>query len=681
MPKTFDVTVVGDVHVQQFRPVQWVKESIHGDDVPIYRSDDSMDTRRTRSPGGAAFVAHLLQRAGLKVQALLPIRPKWNEELLPDFDPATPNSLTLIALPAPSSPNTVESFYMNSAGSWRLQMRLSEVHMEAPTTTATLAPAAMLVVDDYDRGAVTREVLASAASCGAERIILSAQHRNRHMYDALTPSVSDLVVVCSEREALAWSGLKTPPTRFPPGHPSDHKDLIKLVLVNMMGAFPSANHVIVNIAGPQLTSLHLTRSKTQGEPHNVALVEPARAAGEVPTESVPGVEAFYLAALVNALGGGDSYELAVARAVSAVAKYAKAGIKDRTQYFGRMEELPAGRGPTEAATSWLVSIGTDDCKAMQPEDNFLRDAQLHGKLRLEPSVLADYYAPEQLGQQLGSLMKALTAYSEKSNKRPFNVLLDAEPGSGKSYFAYCLARQLDRSQADRGGAPGQYPLEEKNLSLAGELPLVERALIDLYETIRDHRAVGRTPVVLIDEFDALLSGKPAEHNQPDDMDKLFAKMLAPLWDGVFAVNGRLHRLGGFVLLLAVSSDKFMERLRNARGKAKDFLSRIDIQLDLRAAQKPEEQQKSNVSVAVAMLRKYYGPGAKHVELAVLDAIAQAEFAGKNRAIDQLIMMSSRPASGVFSVANLPDEKILNGLATRIDVKGATFRFGTSFVEI
>lgn len=687
------VTVIGDVHVEQFRPVLFARESVHGENISVYRSESELESRRTVSPGGAAYLAHLLHTAGVAVQAVLPVRAEWSLWLPHFYEESPLKTLRIVELPSPTMPNRVESLYMRDASKrqdrpperWRLQLRIEELHPTRATSTDEAEATAMLIIDDYRRGAVNAELLASMVSVGAERIIVSPQYRKDegNIYTTLLRSAKEVIVVCNEREALAWAGIEDLPTKFPPGHPSDHETLIKRVLMNMMSAFESAAHIIVNLAGPPARSLHLTRSVKEGQPHYVALVAPARVADSTDvsgaSESVPGADTFFLAALAGSLLTGAEYDVAVARAVGAAAYYTDHRVDDHHSHFGRVEALPSPTIPPRVVTSYLLSIGPNE-RPVEPENDFLRQAQFHGKLYLEPSVLADYYAPKEVNQQIGALIRALSAYSDKTSKRPFNVLLEADPGSGKSYLAYCLARQLERNTVDHGGPSGQYPLEEKNLSLAAGLPHVERALADLYEAIRDYRVVGRTPVVLVDEFDTLASGAPNQ-DAPDEMDRLFAQMLAPLWDGVFAVDGRPHRLGGFILLLAVSTPEFMRRLENAKGKAKDFLSRIDVRLNLRVTPSADDMKKANVSVAVAMLRKHFGGGVKRVQVAVLDAIAHANLGGKNRVIDQLIMMSSRPTSGVFALENLPDVELRNRLVPGIDVDAARKRYGTSIVEI
>ena len=375
-------------------------------------------------------------------------------------------------------------------------------------------------------------------------------------------------------------------------------------------------------------------------------------------------------------------------ALRAAAVYSKEGIQPRDDssreepWFGRLENLPM---EAEFLIKPMVAgaINKEDQDIWTEVSNLLDYAQLHGQLPDRNPVLPDYYSSVEMEEKLGALLEALLSFVSRPNqKRPFNILLTAAPGSGKSFFAQCLARKLSSASAQAGRGGSQHPLIEVNLSLAEEFEQVNPALHEAYSEIRDQRALGRTPLVLLDEFDTFLPSD-SKAPRPDSMDKLFARMLAPLWDGIFVIDGRYRRLGGFILIVAASNEMFIQRLSEANGKARDFASRIDVTLRLPPLEGLNEADRfeAKIRMSIAAIKKYMGSYVNRIELAVLDAIGGAEFPGRNRAIDQIAMLSSVPADGTFRLENLPKRELLQPLAQNFNTKVSQSRYGQSWILI
>ena len=205
------VTIVGDVHVEHFRPVRERSASLYGDDVQVFRSDEGTDGLRTESPGGAAFLTYLLRRAGVKIQALLPAQPDWEviRFVTNVKGPGKPPSLLQIA--HPKYENRVESLYANVVNEklapprWKLRLRLEERHKPISCQAASAAAKAdTLIVDDYGRNAITRKTLEQVADHTPQLLIVSAQAGGKERYKNLPQVAETIIIVASVRLSNGW---------------------------------------------------------------------------------------------------------------------------------------------------------------------------------------------------------------------------------------------------------------------------------------------------------------------------------------------------------------------------------------------------------------------------------------------------------------------------------------------
>jgi hypothetical protein len=684
------LTIIGDAYVEQFRPVRLKPDTSRKVGVPVYENDPK-DQLRTQSAGGSAFLASMLSDDFSPIQVALPVREEWDvATLMRRGDGGGKGQLHLVCLPAAEGAHRVESFYTLTGKRWRVQFRYDEVHPTNSGAVEALDESDTIVIDDHDRGGITEGAIAAAMAAKPSRVIVSAEHSHQELYRPLLACAQKTVVICTERQALLWSEVKDPPPRLPPGSPKEHKEFVAFLFKRLRETFRDADDIIINRGNGPLSSLWFERAGNPGDPDGrVRYFERDRDDSEHESDGTPGVNTVYLAAFTESLLRKDDVGKAIQAAVVASSVYTDSGIDLREyggeRYFGRLERLTPERHDAIVLPSFVVEVSADAKVAWVDAPDYLKRAQLDGRLPPEESVLDDYYVSGDAATQIRALLRALNSYVDRPSKRPFNVLLEADPGSGKSYFAACLSRHLDAEAVRRGRPSGYHPLVEANLSFDADASRIDRALFDLYEDIRDERALGRVPVVLLDEFDTLMTGSEEDGKTAGDpMERLFARMLAPLWDGVFAVEGRQHRLGGFILLIAVSNPKFAKRIDEPETKARDFASRIDVRLNLkpRDNMSDAEKLKTNVRVAVSMLRKHFGSRVRNVQLAVLDAIGQARFRGSNRAIDQLIMMSSAPLDGTFRITDLPDQQLTSHIAVpRLDFKSALDQYGESVVVL
>jgi hypothetical protein len=194
-------------------------------------------------------------------------------------------------------------------------------------------------------------------------------------------------------------------------------------------------------------------------------------------------------------------------------------------------------------------------------------------------------------EHLESVRDKIEAYTARdSAKRPLNILLAAPPGTGKSFLIKQLVewvvRQKDRAEKIEVAFEEVYV---SSLETTGELHDVFRRVQSIN---LDHKK--KLPVVLFDEVDAVANDR-----------YLYAKLLAPMWDGTFYVGKEKFYLGrsifcfaGSTLSLESESKKIVEKAgkkaltyqryftdwttalsqyekKLAKEKLPDFLSRID----------------------------------------------------------------------------------------------------------
>lgn len=170
-------------------------------------------------------------------------------------------------------------------------------------------------------------------------------------------------------------------------------------------------------------------------------------------------------------------------------------------------------------------------------------------------LVGDYICPGGAKRdQINKLVRRLEDYGAvRSRVHPFNCLLLAEPGWGKSYLAWSLSKH--------------FKFDYVSFSIASMAS--SRDLMDTLRAISSRQnEVDRQLLIFVDEIDAGIQGHSA-----------LGLLLGPMWDGTFKSEGIVYRIRPCIWVFA--STKPTSRLLE-ESKGRDFLARINgpiIELD------------------------------------------------------------------------------------------------------
>lgn len=214
---------------------------------------------------------------------------------------------------------------------------------------------------------------------------------------------------------------------------------------------------------------------------------------------------------------------------------------------------------------------------------------------------------------------------DRTQRRPLNFLMTAEPGSGKSHFVKCLANKLSNLNVRA---------VTYNMS-AFEKP---EDFIHSLEIVRNLKVKDILPILFIDEFDS--------------DEKNYSFLLPLLWDGEMQLSNRNLNLGKIVIILAGSKDEISKTIANTKKmeeetkensnstKLKDLLSRInggDFEIPkLDAVKGSRDRRVDKVCLTIALLQQRFGQDLQLVPWALLKFISNTKFRYGVRSIAQLI---------------------------------------------
>ncbi len=240
-------------------------------------------------------------------------------------------------------------------------------------------------------------------------------------------------------------------------------------------------------------------------------------------------------------------------------------------------------------------------------------------------------------KDINRLIETIISYAgDLSRRKPLNIMMRAEPGSGKSHFVKCLAGRLGRHQATA--------VDFNMASLQNN----EDLIVPLDE-VRNQKVQDHLPILFLDEFDANPSNFPT--------------LLPLLWEGELHVAHRDLKLGKLVVILAGSSARIEQAMRDGKtmqkpatatdDKLADLLSRInggELQIpSLDLIEKDRDRRVDKVCLTIALLQRRFGEGLKVVPWALLRFVYATKFRYGVRSIGHLIdlLAPEAPRFGFF----------------------------------
>jgi len=263
------------------------------------------------------------------------------------------------------------------------------------------------------------------------------------------------------------------------------------------------------------------------------------------------------------------------------------------------------------------------------------------------SLLQEYATLDDVHRaEIKQLIHDIRAYlDDATRKRPFNALMLASPGAGKSHFIKRLAAAMDANRVQA---------VTFNMATMQSADDMEQPI----DQLRNLKVNDRFPLLFLDEFDS----DPAR----------YPSLLPLLWDGELQVGHRDLKLGKAVIVLAGSTPDLPKTMAYSAamglepaaddklpsGKLVDLLSRINggvikiPDLDLRTPDRDRRIDK--ICVLISLLRARFGRDLTEVPRSLLRFVAHTAFRYHARSMAHLVDLID---SAAFVDRKLDREKL------------------------
>jgi hypothetical protein len=267
-----------------------------------------------------------------------------------------------------------------------------------------------------------------------------------------------------------------------------------------------------------------------------------------------------------------------------------------------------------------------------------KEVDLSKRYLLSTRLLGDYVTLDwKHCQDILKILRTIRDYAEdRTRRRPLNIIMRAEPGSGKSHLVQCIAGKLDSQHASA-----------VNFNMAS-LQSIED-LVQPLDAVRNLKVIDSLPILFLDEFDSD-SGK-------------YPLLLPLMWDGELHIGHRDLKLGKLVIVLAGSGQKIETTMKTAKGmqptppvedsKLVDLLSRInggELEIPpLDVVDKSRDNRIDKACLTISLLQRRFGNSLSLIPWCLLRFVVKSKFRYGVRSIAHLIDLVSPPDDGSDSL--------------------------------